>query len=98
MFAEDYTAYLADFGVIAQGGTCTVNGVSVEGIFDNDFGDIYSVDGTHPSLLIQTANMGSAVRGSAVVITGATSGNFSGTINGIEPDGQGMTRLRLQKT
>jgi len=90
-FAEDYSAYFKDFGVIAMGGTCTVNAVSTEGIFDKEYGEIFNMDGNKPVLLIKTSDIGSAVRGSAVVVNAA-----SYTIAGIEPDGQGMTRLILE--
>lgn len=85
---EDFTPYFADFGVDA-----TVAAVAVRGIFDNDFLTTLGITaGSGPVLLLPTASVGSAVQGSAVVVAA-----ISYTITALEPDGTGMTLLRLQE-
>ena len=91
-YTEDLPAFLDDFGVIAQGGTCTLNGVSAEGIFDNGYNASFGMDGTQPSLLVKSSDASGAVRGTAVVVN-----SVSYTVQGIEPDGTGMTKLILEK-
>lgn len=87
-FTEDLTGYFADFGFDA-----VVGGVTVRGIFDNDFLTALGVAaGSGPVLLLPTASVGSAVQGGAVTVAAV-----SYTIASIEPDGTGMTLLRLQE-
>jgi hypothetical protein len=86
-FVEDAAPFLTDFGIVA-----TVGGVSVRGIFDNAAADPFGVvAGTQPTLLIATADLGSAAVGTAAVIVGTTY-----SIAEIQPDGTGMTRLVLK--
>lgn len=85
---EDLPSFFLDFGVDA-----TVGGATVRGIFDNDFLTSLGVTaGTGPVLLLPTASVDSAVQGDSVVIAAV-----SYTIAGIEPDGTGLTLLRLQE-
>lgn len=84
-FAE--AAYFTDFAI-----DITVNGLPARGIFDNGFASTFSgmVDGTSPVL-----HMLSAVPvacGDTVIISAA-----SYTVTGVEPDGTGVTQLRLDK-
>ena len=80
-------AFFTDFAI-----DVTVNGVSARGIFDNGFAAAFGgmVDGTSPVLHLLSAVPVS--RGDAVIISGA-----SYTVTGIEPDGTGVTQLRLDK-
>jgi hypothetical protein len=84
---ENLDAYLIDFGI-----ALTLNAVSVRGIFDNGFSNQFSVDGVQPTLMVKSTDAASTVRGHAVVID-----TVSYTVQGIEPDGTGMTRLILEK-
>lgn len=70
----------------------TVGGVSVDGIFDNGYGSALDVAGSTPSLLLPSSSAASATRGTAVVV-----GGVSYTVSSVEPDGTGMTLLRLQE-
>lgn len=84
---ENLDAYLFD-----SGETCTIAGVAQVGIFDKAFMESMGiVSGNHPVLLIQDTALGSAAEGSAVVIRSTTY-----SIAAIEPDGTGMTTLRLE--
>lgn len=93
---EPLDAYLADFGVIAQGGTCTVGGVSTEGIFDDEYTDPLGIAGSQPALVCVSADVSTAAQGTAVVVNGVsyTVGNKM-----VNPQdlGPGMTRLLLQE-
>lgn len=90
-FTEDLAPFFsaADFAVAA-----TLNGAAVTGIFDNQYfeplgGD---VQGAQPVFLLPSASASSAAHGQSLVI-GATTYR----VRGVEPDGTGVTLLRLEK-
>ncbi len=70
----------------------TVNGLPARGIFDNGFASAFNgmVDGTSPVLHLLSAVP--VDRGDTVIISAA-----SYTVTGVEPDGTGVTQLRLDK-
>ena len=70
----------------------TVAGLSVNGIFRNGYAESFDIDGAQPSLTCLSADVSTAVRGTAVVVNAV-----SYTVSGIEPDGTGMTKLKLEK-
>ena len=89
-FTEDMTAFFstAEFATAA-----TVGGVAVNGIFDNAYAMAMGfVAGTSPALLVASASVPSAAVGDAVTL-----GAVSYTVAGVEPDGTGVTLLRLQE-
>lgn len=71
--------------------TATVGGVSVSAIFDNGYNAVMGIDGSTPVITAKSSDVSSAVRGTAVVVDGV-----SYTVQGIEPDGLGITRLILE--
>ena len=83
----DPAAFFTDFAI-----DVTVNGVAARGIFDNGFASGFSgmVDGTSPVLHMLSAVP--VARGDTVIISAA-----SYTVTGVEPDGTGVTQLRLDK-
>lgn len=83
----DPAAYFTDFAI-----DITVNGLPARGIFDNGFASTFSgmVDGTSPVLHMLSAVP--VARGDTVIISAA-----SYTVTGVEPDGTGVTQLRLDK-
>ena len=84
---ETLPAFFTDFAI-----DITVNGLPARGIFDNGFASAFGgmVDGTSPVLhLISTLPV---ERGNPVIIAGK---NY--TVVGVEPDGTGVTQLRLDK-
>ena len=86
-FTEDTSVFFVDFGE-----ACAVNGVACVGIFDKAYAEQFGiVSGNVPILRIKDGALGSAVEGSTVVICSTTY-----SITGIEPDGTGMTVLRLE--
>lgn len=85
-FAEDLDAFFPDFGVDVVIGAATVRG-----IHDNDFLTSLGVTaGTGPVLLLPASDAASASQGSSITVAGT-----SYTITGVEPDGTGITTLRL---
>jgi hypothetical protein len=87
MLAEDLDAFLVDFGV-----ACTIGGAAATGIFDKQYVEAYGmVAGNQPVLLVKDAAAASVVEGTAVVINAVTY-----SVAGMEPDGTGMTLLRLE--
>lgn len=70
----------------------TLNSVAITGKFDNGYAASFGMDGTQPSFTCLSADASTAVRGTAFVHSAI---NY--TVQGIEPDGAGMTRLVLEK-
>lgn len=87
-FTEDLAPYFADFGIDA-----TVGGVSVRGIFDAAYAAPLGMASSAPALTISAAAAPAVAEGDAVVI-GAT----SYAVTAVEPDGTGMTLLRLRES
>ena len=85
---EDIGAYLYMLGQ-----DVTVAGVSVRAVFDQDYGEAFGVGTSTPAITCATADVSSAVQGTAVTV-GAT----AYTVRAVEPDGQGVTVLKLQKS
>lgn len=86
-FAEDLDPYFADFGIIA-----TVGGVACTAIFDNAYAQSLGFTaGTAPVLLVAASAVPTVAPGDAVEVP---AGRY--TVAGIEPDGTGITLLRLE--
>lgn len=83
----DNAAFFSDFAI-----DLTVNGAAARGIFDNAFGSAFGgmIDGTSPVLHLTSSV--AVERGNPVIIDGVTY-----TVVGVQPDGTGVTQLRLQK-
>lgn len=90
-FAAIETATAANAVAALANVSAVVDGVAVNGIFDNAHGDAFGIAGSVPTLSCASDEI-DAERGDAVTI-GAT----SYTITNVEPDGTGMTRLMLQE-
>ena len=90
-FAEAMDAFFSttDFAV-----TGTLAGASVTGIFDAAYFDPLGGDlqGAQPIFTLPTSSASSAAHGQNLVI-GATTYK----VRGVEPDGTGVTVLRLEK-
>jgi hypothetical protein len=81
----------------AIGKTVTVGGVSITAIFDNDYQSINldsgEIGSTGPALHCKTSDVSTAKHGTAAVVDSV---NY--TVNGPpEPDGTGLTVLKLRK-
>jgi hypothetical protein len=91
MFAEDFDIYLDDFGVEA-----TFKGQPIRCIFDRQYFEIPAgeagMQSSQPQALCKDADVIGAAQGEAFDI-----GAVTFRIVGIEPDGTGMTLLRLEK-
>lgn len=86
-FTEDYSVFVADFGVAA-----VIGGQSVTGIFDNGYASAFAdISGSAPSLLLPTSDVGSAAVGNSITVS-----SVSYTIAERQDDGTGMTRLVLE--
>lgn len=86
-FVENLSPMFADFGVDA-----TLNGVPVRGIFDDAYGEAFGgmVSGSGP--MFRLASSSNAARGQSLII-----GAVTYAVTGVEPDGTGLTTLRLDK-
>ena len=83
---ENFAAFMPDFGV-----DVTIGAETVRGIFDNGYAESFGVAGSDPHVLVSAAEVATAALGDPVTIGAA---NYA--IVGIEPDGTGMTRLKLE--
>lgn len=82
---ESLSSFFPDFGASA-----TFAGGAVSGVFDNGFGDAQGMAGSQPSFMAAASDLAGVVQGASVTI-----GGVAYSVAGIEPDGTGMTRLRL---
>lgn len=87
MFAEALDGFFQDFGTAG-----TLGGVAVLGIFDAAYVDPLGVESSGPIYTLPSADAASAFHGTTLAI-GATTYK----VRGIEPDGTGITVLRLEK-
>ena len=87
-FVESTAPFFADFGV-----SVTLGGAAVRGIFDDAYGEAFGglVAGSGPMFRLPSSV--AVTRGESLVL-GAT----TYTVVGIEPDGTGITTLRLEKS
>lgn len=89
-FTEDLAPFFstADFAVSG-----TLAGLSVTGIFDAQYFDgLGEVEGRQPTFVLPTASASSAAHGQTLVIGAKTY-----KVRGVEPDGTGITLLRLEE-
>ena len=89
-FAEDMTAF---FNPAEFASNATLGGVSVRGVFDAQYASEYDVSGTSPTLTLATADCAGVVVGGTVAIIGST----SYTVTQHQPDGTGVSVLRLRE-
>jgi len=68
----------------------TVGGVSVGGIFDDNYTDALGFAASFPALTCATADVATVAQGGTVVVP---SGSY--TVAAIKPDGTGITLLQL---
>lgn len=89
-FTEDLTPFFStgDFAVDA-----TLDGVSVVGIFDRAYLDPLgnAVEGTGPVFTLPTTSAADVAHGANLVI-----GSDTYKVRGVEPDGTGVSLLRLE--
>ena len=88
-FTEPIASFFGtdDFAV-----TATLAGVSVTGIFDNGYAEPFGeVEGRQPTFLLPTASAPIVAHGQSLVIGAATY-----KVRGVEPDGTGVTLLKLE--
>ena len=63
---------------------------TVSGIFEKAYVETFNTQGSQPMFMCATADVSSAVHGDTLVIGGTTY-----SVVGVEPDGTGVTTLRL---
>lgn len=83
----DLAAMLADFG-----DAVTIGGVAARALFDNGYASGFDIAGSAPSIALLSTAAPAAALGDAVSV-----GGVAYTVAGIEPDGAGVTVLRLQE-
>jgi hypothetical protein len=87
----DFTAELS--GILTEAGvSATVKGTAVTGIFDAGYTEEFGMAGTGPVLRIASADVPTVAQGDAVAV-----GSTNYTVAAVEPDGTGVTLLRLQE-
>jgi len=86
-FVEDLTPFFSEFGE-----TCTVDGVQITAIVDSPYTQALDVATSAWSLTCRAADVTTVVFNDT-----ATVRSVSYRVVGIEPDGTGVTVLRLEK-
>lgn len=90
-FSEDLDAYLTAFGE-----TVTVGGTDITAIVDTEYSALnlgIGIESSDPQITCKTSDVSSAQHGTAVTMRSA-----SYTVSGPpEPDGTGMTVLKLEE-
>ena len=82
----DLTAQIAIFGVDAM-----LNGLPVRGIFENAYADAFNqIGGTLPIFSVKASL--NPLRGQSLII-----GPTTYTVTHVDPDGEGLCTLRLEK-
>jgi hypothetical protein len=96
MFVEDLSVFTnpAEFGKVATATTKFGEVITLPVIFDNAYADALGglVEATGPSALVQTCYTADLAHGSVLEINGC-----SWQIVEIQPDGTGISRLRLRE-
>ena len=90
-FVEDLAPFFSEEGFAVA---ATLNGVAVVGIFDMPYIEPLGnfVSGAAPMFMLATADAASAAQGQLLVALGKTY-----KVVGVEPDGTGLTTLRLEE-
>lgn len=92
-FAENLAPY---FNTAEFADSATLDGTSVNGIFDGEYTDPLDVESSGPVFTLPTASSSSAAHGQTLVIaTGHGAGTYK--VRGVQPDGTGVTVLKLEK-
>jgi hypothetical protein len=86
-FASDVALMLKDFGQ-----SITLNGSTVQAIFDNAYTGMLGMESSGPALTVASSDVAGVEQGHAVVV-----GSANYTVVTVEPDGTGVTVLRLQE-
>jgi len=85
MFSGDFDVFLSDFGE-----QITLAGAPERAIFETPTAQALDVYGTAPTLTLRGTH--ASLTGQTAVVRGV-----SYTVIGVEPDGTGMTRARLER-
>ena len=91
------SALVEDLSVFFSGEfseTVEIEGVEVDGIFEEGFASVDSIDGSSPVFSTATTSLPAVANGSSLV---RTETGVSYTIREIEDSGDGVTLLRLYK-
>lgn len=88
-FVEDLSVFF-DTDEFAE--AVNYNGREITGIFDNAYFEGQNMQGSQPVFSCATADVAAARHGDMLVRAGATY-----KVVGVEPDGTGMSLLRLEK-
>lgn len=84
---EDYAPFFADVGVVAT----LASGATVRGIFDNGFIDTFGVAESEKAFTAASTEVATLAYGDTVSIAGTVY-----TVAELQPDGTGITRVRLK--
>lgn len=91
-FAAIETATAEHAVAVFANATAVISSVSRSVLFDNGYAELLGVAGTGPSILGVGSDLSAATQGGSLTVNGT-----SYTVTAIEPDGTGLTRLRLQE-
>lgn len=89
-FAEDLSAF---FRVSEFATTVTLDGASVDGIFDNGYIDVLGLASRAPMFTLQSVDAAAVSTASTLVVNGTTY-----RVTSVQPDGTGVTVLTLERS
>lgn len=92
-FAAIETATAEHAVAVFANATAVIGATSVSVLFDNGYADVLGIAATGPSILGVGSDLTAATQGSSLTVNGT-----GYTVTAIEPDGTGLTRLRLQES
>jgi hypothetical protein len=90
MFAEDLTHF---FNVAELATAATLDGATVNGIFENPYTEVFGMATCQPMYMLRTTSAASATQASVLVLGGVTY-----RVTSVQPDGTGVTTLFLERT
>lgn len=91
-FADIETTTAEHAVAVFANATAVIGGTSHSVLFENGYVELLGVAGTGPSILGVGSDLSAATQGGSLTVNGT-----SYTVTAIEPDGTGLTRLRLQE-
>lgn len=84
---DDRLSMLSDFGTEVE-----IDGRTIIAMLDNDFSDEFGIASSVPVLIARTSDVEDVARDTKLYVD-----NVQYTVGELQPDGQGMTYIPLQK-
>jgi hypothetical protein len=90
-FNTDHFAVAGSYSNLANAGTHPTNASTVNGIFDNEYGEVNGMAATRPVFMVESTDVSDATDGAKLTVNSVVY-----TIRVVQPDGTGVTTLILE--